>query len=61
MQRVLRGGGSAVVLRRVDAEAALAAMERFRVTHSQWVPTMFVRMLALPEAVRRRHDLSSHR
>ncbi len=61
VQRVLGEGGTAVVLRRFDPEAALAAMERFRVTHSQWVPTMFVRMLALPEAVRRRHDLSSHR
>jgi len=61
VQRTLGEGGTAVVLRRFDPEAALAAIERFRVTHSQWVPTMFVRMLALPEATRRRHDLSSHR
>ena len=54
-------GGTVVVLERFDPEAALAAIERFRVTHSQWVPTMFVRMLGLPEEVRRRHDLSSHR
>ena len=61
VQRTLAEGGTAVILRKFDAEAALAAIERFRVTHSQWVPTMFVRMLALPEEARRRHDLSSHR
>jgi acyl-CoA synthetase (AMP-forming)/AMP-acid ligase II len=56
----LARGMTVVMLRRFDPEAALAAIERHRVTHSQWVPTMFVRMLALPEAVRRRYDLSSH-
>ena len=61
VQRTLAEGGTVVVLRKFDAEAALAAIERFRVTHSQWVPTMFVRMLALPEAMRGRYDLSSHR
>jgi fatty-acyl-CoA synthase len=40
---------------------ALALIERHRVTHSQWVPTMFVRMLKLDAAQRRAHDLSSHR
>ncbi|MDI3307913.1 MAG: AMP-binding protein [Acetobacteraceae bacterium] len=59
--RTIGEGGTAVVLRKFDAETALATIERYRVTHSQWVPTMFVRMLALPEAVRRRYDLSSHR
>jgi len=52
-------GGTAVVLERFDPEAALAAIERYRVTHSQWVPTMFVRILKLPEQVRRRYDHSS--
>lgn len=61
VQRTLGEGGTVVVLPKFDPEAALAAIERYRVTHSQWVPTMFVRLLALPEAVRRRHDLSSHR
>jgi fatty-acyl-CoA synthase len=42
-----------------DAAQALAAIERYRVTHSQWVPTMFVRMLKLDEAVREKYDLSS--
>ena len=60
-QAIVSLGGTAVLMKRFDAEAALAALERYRVTHSQWVPTMFHRLLALPEDVRRRHDLSSHR
>jgi fatty-acyl-CoA synthase len=54
-------GGTVVVMERFDPEAALAAIERFRVTHSQWVPTMFVRLLKLPEEVRRKYDHSSLR
>jgi long-chain acyl-CoA synthetase len=54
-------GGTAVVMDRFDAEQALALIERHRVTHSQWVPTMFVRMLKLPDAVRGRYDVSSMR
>lgn len=59
--RVLELGGQAVIMERFDAETALALIERYRVTHSQWVPTMFSRMLKLPESVRRGYDLSSHR
>jgi fatty-acyl-CoA synthase len=44
-----------------DAEEALALIESLQVTHSQWVPTMFVRMLKLPVEVRSAFDLSSHR
>ena len=58
---VLELGGSAVIMERFDAQSALELIERHRVTHSQWVPTMFTRMLRLPEELRRRHDLSSHR
>ncbi|MFR9801175.1 acyl-CoA synthetase [Pseudonocardia sp. RS010] len=54
-------GGTVVVLERFDPEAALAAIERFSVTHSQWVPTMFVRLLKLPEETRRTYDHSSLR
>ena len=54
-------GGTAVVMERFDPEAALAAIERFSVTHSQWVPTMFVRLLKLPEETRRRYDHSTLR
>ena len=54
-------GGTVVVMERFDPGLALGLLERERVTHSQWVPTMFVRMLKLPPAERTRHDLSSHR
>ena len=59
--RVLELGGQAVIMERFDAETALALIARHRVTHSQWVPTMFGRLLKLPEDVRQRYDLSSHR
>ncbi|MGW8377932.1 AMP-binding protein [Streptomyces sp. ODS28] len=54
-------GGTVVVMERFDAEEALRALERYRVTHSQWVPTMFVRMLKLEPEVRERYDLSALR
>lgn len=53
-------GGTVVMMPKFDERQALAAIENFRVTHSQWVPTMFTRMLALPEKVRSGFDLSSH-
>lgn len=52
-------GGTVVVMEHFDPEQALAAIEKYRITHSQWVPTHFVRMLKLPEEVRRRYDVSS--
>ncbi|MDN5918420.1 MAG: acyl-CoA synthetase [Pseudonocardia sp.] len=52
-------GGTVVVMERFAPEAALAAIQTYRVTHSQWVPTMFVRMLKLPDEVRARYDVSS--
>ena len=61
LQQLHQLGGTVVLMRRFDAEAALAAIERHGVTHSQWVPTMFVRLLRLPEEVRGRYDLSTHR
>mgnify|MGYP001260693314 CR=1 FL=1 len=56
-----RLGGTCVIMERFDPLEALRQIERHRVTVSQWVPTMFVRMLRLPEADRNRFDLSSHR
>ena len=52
-------GATAVLQPRFDAAELLALIERHRITHMHMVPTMFVRLLKLPEAVRRRHDLSS--
>tara|TARA_A100001037_G_scaffold193318_1_gene172985 strand:+ start:10385 stop:11950 length:1566 start_codon:yes stop_codon:yes gene_type:complete len=54
-------GGTVVMLPRFDELAALQAIQDYRVTHSQWVPTMFTRMLKLPEDQRHQYDLSSHR
>lgn len=54
-------GGTVVFLDRFDPEAALQAIAEHRVTHSQWVPTMFIRMLKLPAEVRERYDVSSMR
>ena len=58
---VMRIGATDVVMERFDAESTLALIERHGVTHAQFVPTMFVRILKLPEAVRHRYDLSSLR
>ncbi|MFI5615545.1 acyl-CoA synthetase [Amycolatopsis sp. NPDC051903] len=54
-------GGTVVLMEKFDAEQALSAIETHRVTHSQWVPTMFVRMLKLPAGIRAEYDLSSQR
>jgi long-chain acyl-CoA synthetase len=58
---VMRLGGTVVVMEHFDAAEFLALVEKHRVTHTQVVPTMFVRMLKLPEDERRAHDLSSLR
>jgi long-chain acyl-CoA synthetase len=52
-------GGTVVALESYDAERALQAIARERVTHAQFVPTHFIRMLKLPEAVRTAYDVSS--
>ncbi|MDP1820717.1 MAG: AMP-binding protein [Acidimicrobiales bacterium] len=54
-----RIGGTVVVMEHFDAEEYLALVERHRITFSQVVPTMFIRMLKLPEEVRTRYDTSS--
>jgi long-chain acyl-CoA synthetase len=54
-------GGTTVVMEKFDAEQALEAIQRYRVTHGQFVPAMFVRMLKRPEAVRNSYDMSSLR
>jgi acyl-CoA synthetase (AMP-forming)/AMP-acid ligase II len=52
-------GGTIVVMERFDAEEALELIQRHRVTHIQVVPTMFVRMMKLPDEVRKKYDVSS--
>ena len=52
-------GGTVVVMERFDPEEALRLIGKYQVTHSQWVPTMFVRMLKLDPSQREGHDTSS--
>lgn len=52
-------GATVVIMEKFDPEGYLAAVEKYRVTHSQLVPTMFIRMLKLPDDVRGKYDLSS--
>jgi len=54
-----RLGGTVVLMKKFDPEAALSYIEKYHVNASQWVPTHFVRMLKLPEDVRSRYDTSS--
>ena len=56
---MLAQGVTCVVMQNFDAEAALATIEKYKVTHGQWVPTMFVRMLKLDDADRLKYDISS--
>jgi long-chain acyl-CoA synthetase len=56
---VHRLGGTVVVMEKFDPELALAAIEKYRITASQWVPTHFARMLKLPEEVRTKYDVST--
>jgi long-chain acyl-CoA synthetase len=54
-------GGTVVMMRKFDAEGSLRAVADHAVTHAQFVPTMFVRMLQLPEDLRTGYDVSSLR
>jgi long-chain acyl-CoA synthetase len=56
---ILRLGGTVVIMEKFDPIEALALIERYRITHSQWVPSMFVRMFKLTDVQRAGHDLSS--
>lgn len=52
-------GGTVVVMEHFDAEDSLKAIETYKASGSQWVPTMFVRMLKLPDEARLKYDVSS--
>lgn len=55
---ILRGGGRVIMMAKFDARDALRCIDEYKITHSQWVPTMFVRMLKLDPADREGWDLS---
>ena len=52
-------GGTLVIMEKFDAERWLALVDQYRVTHSQMVPTMFVKLLKLPQEVQAGYDVSS--
>ena len=56
---VIKQGGTVFFMEKFEAEEALRIIESEKITHSQWVPTMFIRMLKLPDEIRRKHDVSS--
>ena len=56
---VIRNGGTAIIMENFDPERYLQLVEKYQPTHSQLVPTMFSRMLKLPQAARERYDLSA--
>jgi long-chain acyl-CoA synthetase len=55
----IRMGGTAIIMESFDPERYLALVQAWGITHTQLVPTMFSRMLKLPEEVRAAYDLSS--
>ena len=58
---MMRLGATSIVMEHFDPREALALIEKHRVTLSQWVPTMFIRMLKLPESERLAFDVSSQK
>jgi fatty-acyl-CoA synthase len=58
---VLQLGGLVVCMQHFEPVLSLELLEQHAITHSQWVPTMFVRMLRLDDRERRARDLSAHR
>jgi long-chain acyl-CoA synthetase len=56
---VMRAGGTSILMENFDAEQYLALIGKYHVTHTQLVPTMFVRFLKLPDEVRLKYDVSS--
>ena len=56
-----RMGCSVVIMEKFDAEKALALIDKYKVAYSQWVPTMFIRAVKLPDAVKKKYNVSSLR
>lgn len=54
-------GGTSVIMEHFDPAQFLELIETYGITHTQLVPTMFVRLTKLPPEVRQRYDLSSLR
>lgn len=52
-------GGTVVIMKKFDPEGVLAAIEKYKITCGQYVPTHFIRLLKLPEEIRSKYDLST--
>lgn len=57
--RITCTGATLVIMEKFDAEEFLKWVDKYKVTHTQTVPTMFVKMLKLPEDIRKKYDISS--
>lgn len=55
----LQAGATVILVEKFDAENALFSIQQYKTTHSQWVPTMFVRIMKLSEEKRLKYDMSS--
>jgi len=55
----IQSGGTTIMMDKFEAETALQLIEQYQITHAQWVPTMFIKLLKLPEAVRKQYNVSS--
>ena len=54
-------GATSIIMEKFDPEEALKLIEKYKITHSQWVPTMFVRFLKSDPGILNKYDLSSHK
>ncbi|MCL4134560.1 UNVERIFIED_CONTAM: hypothetical protein GTU68_041666 [Idotea baltica] len=54
-------GATTIIMERFDPLDAFKYLDEYKITHSQWVPTMFSRMLKLPPEQRQGYDWSSHK
>ncbi len=55
----IRIGGTAIIMEQFDAHLYLSLLGQYRITHSQLVPSMFSRLLKLPEEIKEAADISS--
>ena len=55
----MKFGATLIIMEKFDAESLLKYIQQYKVTHIQMVPTMFVKLLKLPEEVRKSYDVSS--
>ncbi len=55
----LRTGSTCIIMEKFEPEHFLQLVEKYRITHCQMVPTMFIRLLKLPDDTRKKYDVSS--